>query len=274
MQTFKKCDSCGKFYDFHNVNFCFNLALSEHLSKTASEDTRKSLETLNNIMSEKSSINWCSCVTEEKMSHKDEAEAFLEDIGLQQKKRQEESFGFDFKLNKDFYYVKNSHNFNDMLFLKFLKSLKTRLKSDALLDFEYLSYDKLIARDFDPKNYYTSPNYLVIYEFENLQEDNIGIIIKLNNILKQRYSNNKKTFIVSQHSIEELQKFLIGRFYSKDEYIAMEFYNLIKNNFETKIITTLEKDNKITLNTLSTKEKKKTRGRPKKEKIEEEELFC
>lgn len=267
-KTLKECNICNKFYDIRNINFCLNIAISEKLDSKIKENQKKYLLNLNNLMTDATAIKWCTCNTEEKKSYLEEAIRCLEDVNQQDKSLKEENLGFDFKLNEDIMYVANEHNFVSSLFLKFIKSLKSRLKEDNILSFDFIDFDKLTQRDFDPKNYYSKQNYLLIYDFENLQEDNIDIIIKLNNIIKQRKSNNKKTFIMSNIKIEKLQNFLITRFYTKDEHIVLEFYNLLKNSFLHKTITTIEQKNDVKINTSDTKNRKKRATTKKKDSAE------
>lgn len=270
-QALKECDQCHKFYDVRNINFCLNVAISEKLEDDVTDAQKEYLQKLDTLMTEATGIKWCTCNTELKRSFIEDAETSLE-TDLSNQKIEEQSLGFDFKLNEDVAYIANEHNFKSTLFLKFVKSLKAMLKEEELLSFDFLNFDKLTIRDFNPKHYYSAPNYLLIYDFENLQEDNIDIIIKINNIIKQRKSNNKKTFVVTNNDFNKLEKFLVTRFYTKDEHIVLEFFNLLKESFLHKIITTIEQDHKVKINTSPIKTKK-TRGKAKTTE-EPEELFC
>jgi hypothetical protein len=266
-ESLKECKKCKKFYDIRNINFCLNIAISEKLAKERTQEEIKYLQELNLLMTETTGIKWCTCSNKEKYEYLEEAIQCLEGRINNETKLEDSQLGFDFKLNEDIFYVMNEHNFDSFLFLRFIKSLKSNLKHNQLLSFDFLNYDKMNTREFNSKFYYSSPNYLLIYDFENIQEDQIDIMIKLNNIIKQRKSNNKKTFIVSLNKIEKLEKFLITRFYTKDEHTVLEFFNIIKNTFLNKKITTVEVDNKVKLNTMQINK----RGRKRKTTEKEEQ---
>lgn len=267
--TLKECKECKKLYDIKNINFCLNLAISEKLNQNISKEEKEYLLEMNNLMTDSTGIKWCTCFTEDKQNYLEEAEEYLSNID-DFKSIEEEELGFDFKLNEDILYIANEHNFDSFLFLKFIKTLKSKLQDIELLNFDFINFDKMTSRDFKPKKYYSSPNYLLIYDFENLQEENIDLIIKLNNIIKQRKSIDKKTFILSNIKLEKLEKFLITRFYTKDEHIVLEFFNLLKNNFTPKIATTINQNGNVKLNTSSIKQRKQRKTKKQKQEEEKE----
>jgi len=267
--TLKECKECKKLYDIKNINFCLNLAISEKLNQNISKEEKEYLLEMNNLMTDSTGIKWCTCFTEDKQNYLEEAEEYLSNID-DFKSIEEEELGFDFKLNEDILYIANEHNFDSFLFLKFIKTLKSKLQDIELLNFDFINFDKMTSRDFNPKKYYSSPNYLLIYDFENLQEENIDLIIKLNNIIKQRKSIDKKTFILSNIKLEKLEKFLITRFYTKDEHIVLELFNLLKNNFTPKIATTINQNGNVKLNTSSIKQRKQRKTKKQKQEEEKE----
>lgn len=230
--SIKKCKKCGNFFDIENINYCLNVAISEKLEENPDNEI---LLNLISLMNERTNIKWCTCFSEEKTNLIKEAEAFLE-----KEKKEEIKMGFDFELNEDILYIANKNNFQNIHLLQFVKSLKAKLKDSEIFKFDFIDYDKLTDKYFEYKQYYSSPNYLLIFDFELLQETNITQLIQINSIIKQRKTNNKKTFVVSREELKELEKILITRFYTKDEHIVLEFINLIKDTFKHKKITTLK----------------------------------
>jgi len=267
-KSLRQCNDCNKFYDYQHINFSFNLALSKSINDETDEEMKKQLLNMNKTLSDKDKMEWCTCYNEEKANYLGEAEDFLVKTQVLNEKIEEDALGFDFKINKSIIYHQNQKTFNDTLFLKFLKSLKTKLKDERLLSFSYIGYDNFIDKKFEANEYYSNPNFLLIQEFENLSQDNASILIKLNNIIKQRESNNKKTFILtSKKSEAELKKFMLTRFYPSDEHIVFEFIKLINQNFETMNITTIEEMDNVKINTLNPTRKKRTSATKKKEPV-------
>lgn len=260
METLRKCEKCGNFFDTKNINFLTNVALSEALEKETNEKMKDIYNKYCGIMSSHTKIQWCTCNTEEKQDLKDEALEFLVKKQVLNEDIEEESLGFDFRINKNILYFKHEQNFNDTVFLKFVKSLKTKLHNDHILSFDYIDYDIYKSKTFDYKKYYNTPNYLLIYDLENLKEDNADILVLLNNIIKQRSSNNKKTFILSSLKNEaEFKKFISARFFSADEVIYQQFLKLITDNFENMSISAMYDNDSIKINTIKSKETKKTK---------------
>jgi len=245
--SIKKCQKCQKFYDPHNVNFFLNLALSKKIEEQTS---LQAVKILKKNLENHSDLDWCFCYSEEKQKQKKAADEFLYRFERSYKNYTEadiKNIGFDFFSNKDFLYIKNGSNFDKMRYYNFLKITKNNLDYEDTYSFDFLTYEKMRNEEF--LNYYKSffnyPNYLVIDELEmlngkdNSKTDN-KILRNIIAIIKERFSNGKRTYITLGVSIEEYKELLGNNFWDTEEALYLELYNILVNvEYFTKMNMTL-----------------------------------
>jgi hypothetical protein len=245
--TIKKCTKCKKFYDPHNVNFFLNLALSKKIEEQTSVMAVKVLR--NNLINH-SDLDWCFCYSAEKQKHKKAADEFLYRFEKSYKNHTVadiKNIGFDFFSNKDFLYIKNGSNFDKMRYFNFLKITKNNLDFEDTYSFDFLTYEKMRNDEF--LNYYKSffnyPNYLVIDELEmlngkeNSKTDN-KILRNIIAIVKERFSNGKRTYITLGMPVEDFKQLLSNNFWDTEEVLYLELYNILTNSeYFTKMNMTL-----------------------------------
>jgi hypothetical protein len=257
-----KCDKCDKFYE--EKNLAFNIGLSKKLEEATKKDKNSSfvsfLFQLNQSLLDKDTFDWCLCNSKEKTIYFNSCTNDLDSEDVEKEKK----LGLDFGLNKNIFYIQNSKNFNEVEFLKFLKTL-TLDSTDTDFSFNYFNYEKMINLLSNNSNnnlneYYRNPAFLCFNEIELIKREESKILSNINMILKERLSNNKKIFIISKYSLVELKKHFIETFWDNEHIISTNFLNLMEENFMLKNISVIKnkKNDLVTINTLNiTKESKR-----------------
>ncbi len=260
---FKKCDTCQKFYDTSNNNFFLNFAISKFKNKDiVSNELLKSLQENINRTSE---IDWCTCFHEEKSKAAEEAAATFDNTFSNPKDSFDiKEIGLDFTINKNILYIQNN-KFSEAHFLGYCKSLKQNLNG-TIFDFDFLTADKISDERFlrHFKNYYINPNFLLISELHKIKENQIEELKNVVSIIKERISNNKKTFILLNQDLELFKKTLKANNWAKNELIYNELIDLISEDFNLKLITVSNKNDTVVVNTLDYESSKPVKKKSRK----------
>lgn len=247
--TLQKCEECSRFFDSSNNNFFMNLAISKFKKEKTIPGAL--LEALQDNINKSSEIDWCTCHHEKKMELAEEANANFDTLFTRKKGTFDiKKIGLDFTINKDIVYIENN-KFSESDFLKYCKSIKQKL-TNSIFDFDFISHDKMDDELFlkNYKNYYVQPNFLLINDLHQIKENQVEELKAIVSIVRERLSNNKRTFILLKQDIEAFAKTLKANNWSKNELIYSELINLIEDKFARKLITLSEKNEKIAVNTL------------------------
>jgi hypothetical protein len=176
----------------------------------------------------------------------------------------------DFTSDNDMIYVKNG-KFDDALFYKFLKNTKHELQFNETFSFDFISYEKFSEPTFSQiyKKFFLSPNFLLIDEIDQLSgKDSVSDTTTLKllvSIIKERASNNKKTFITLRNPLAKTLLSWDQKFWNKDDNLASEFSSLLSNRFLEKMMSIQETDGVIKINSSFPPTVKKTTSKTKED---------
>ena len=252
--SIKKCDKCDKFYDGSDNNFFLNLAISKY--KNSNSFPSELLENIQRNINNTSKIDWCTCYTQDKKDLIEPASANFDTAFIANSTKFDiKTIGLDFTINKNILYIENN-KFSVSDFLRFCKSTKQKLHN-TIFDFDFLTYEKINDEKFNIhyKKYIVKPNVLLITELHKLKENQINELKNVLSIVKERLSNNLKTFILLNQDIDLFKKTLRANNWPKNETIYNELIDLIISNFDKRLITIIN-DKVNTLDFETSKPKK------------------
>ncbi len=245
----KKCNKCNKFYDESNNNFFMNLAISKFKKNNGFTDNL--LEKIQKNINETSQIDWCTCYSVDKKKSTEAASANFDTMFIaNSSKFNIQTIGLDFTINKDILYIENN-KFSTSDFLRYCKSIKQKL-NNSIFDFDFITHDKISDEKFlrNYKNYFVNPNFLLITDLHQIKENQIMELKNILTIVRERLSNNLRTFIVLNQDLELFKKTLKANNWAKNELIYNELIEILSDKFDKKLITISSSKNEIKINTL------------------------